>query len=104
MQTAPVDRTTVADGEERVRIHGALDARTVGAIGPVLQAVAAGHPHQVTVDFDEVSLLDSCGVAAIVSLWKRIKAQGGSVVIVRAHGQPLMVLKLLKLERVLGAG
>ncbi len=100
---AAVVRTTADDGQERIWIQGALDARTVGAIAPVLEAVAAAHPHQVTVDFDKVSLLDSCGVSAIVSLWKRIKAHGGSVVIVRAHDQPLMILKLLKLERVLGA-
>jgi anti-sigma B factor antagonist len=100
---APVVRSTAGDGQERIWIQGALDALTVGTIAPVLEAVAAAHPQQVTVDFDKVSLLDSCGVSAIVSLWKRIKAHGGSVVIVRAHDQPLMILKLLKLERVLGA-
>jgi anti-sigma B factor antagonist len=98
-----VVRSTADDREERLRIEGALDALTVGAIAPALEAVAARQPRRVTVDFDGVSLLDSSGVSAIVSLWKRIKAQGGSVVIEHAHDQPLVVLKLLKLERVLGA-
>jgi anti-sigma B factor antagonist len=101
MQRAVV-RSTAGDGEERLWIEGALDALSVGAIAPALEAVAARHPHRVTVDFDRVSLLDSSGVSAIVSLWKRIKAQGGSVVIVHAHDQPLLVLKVLKLERMLG--
>jgi anti-anti-sigma factor len=98
-----VVRSTAGNTEERLRIEGALDARTVGAITPALEALAARHPQRVTVDFDRVSLLDSSGVSAIVSLWKRVEAQGGSVVIEHAHDQPLVVLKLLKLEHVLRA-
>jgi anti-sigma B factor antagonist len=47
-------------------------------------------------------LIDSSGVGAIVSLFKRVKADGGKVVVVRAHDQPLAVLKLLKLDKVFG--
>ena len=56
----------------------------------------------MTVDLDELTILDSMGVGAIVSLWKRVKAQGGKVVVVHAHAQPLLVLKLLRLEAVFG--
>jgi anti-anti-sigma factor len=101
MQTAIV-RSTAADGEERLRIEGAFDALTVDAISPALEAVAARQAHRVTVDLEKVSMLDSRGVGAIVLLSKRVKARGGSVVVVRAHGQPLLVLKVLKLECALG--
>lgn len=87
----------------QLRIEGAFDARTIDEIAPALDAVVAERPHRVTVDLDKVPLLDSAGVSAIVSLWRRIKAQGGTVAIVHAHDQPAVVLKLLKVESVLAA-
>jgi anti-sigma B factor antagonist len=93
---------TDVDGESKLRIVGALDALTVRDMKPVMDALVADRPRRVTVDFSEVTLLDSSGVGAIVSLFKRVKADGGNVVVVGARNQPLAVLKLLKLERVLG--
>jgi anti-sigma B factor antagonist len=89
-------------GESRLRIVGALDALTVRDIRPVLDDIVAAKPPRVVVDFEELTLLDSSGVGAIVSLFKRVKANGGVVVVVGAREQPLAVLKLLKLDRVLG--
>jgi anti-sigma B factor antagonist len=93
---------TDVDGESRLRIVGALDSLTVRDIRPIMDALVADRPRRVTVDFSEVTLLDSSGVGAVVSLFKRVKADGGNVVVVGARNQPLAVLKLLKLDRVLG--
>src|SRR5438105_3627205 len=80
--------TKEQDGpESELKIAGAFDASTVREINPAVDAVVAEHPHRVTVDLDSVSLMDSTGVSVLVSLWKRIKAQGGSVVVVGAHDQ-----------------
>lgn len=90
-------------GEAQLSIEGALDALTVGEIKPAIDAVVADQPSRVTVDLERVPIMDSMGVSAIVSLWKRITAQGGSVRVVRAHDQPLAVLKVLRLDGVLCA-
>ena len=95
-------RTELASGECQLRIQGSLDALTVRDVRPILDAIVADNPKRVSVDFEELTMIDSSGVGAIVSLFKRIKAAGGEVVVVRAHDQPLAVLKLLKLDRVLG--
>ena len=92
----------IESGEASIRIEGALDALTVRDIRPTIDAIVAGRPRHVTVDFDRVTTLDSTGVGAIVSLFKRVTAQGGRVVAVRARDQPLAVLKLLKLDVVSG--
>lgn len=89
-------------GEAQLRIEGAFDALTVRDIKPAIEEVVASRPSRVTVDLDRVSLMDSTGVSAIVGLWKRIRAQGGSVVVVRAHDQPRAVLEVLRLAAVLG--
>ncbi len=47
-------------------------------------------------------MIDSSGVGAIVSLFKRVKADGGQVLVAGAKDQPLAVLKLLKLDKVFG--
>lgn len=93
---------TDLDGEIRLRIVGALDALTVRDIRPIIDSVVADKPKRVAVELHELTLIDSSGVGAIVSLFKRVKADGGQVVVVGAHDQPLAVLKLLKLDRVFG--
>ena len=93
---------TDIDGESQLRIVGALDSLTVRDIKPIIDAVVADRPRRVSVDFAQLTLIDSSGVGAIVSLFKRVKADGGQVVVVNAHDQPLAVLKLLKLDKVFG--
>jgi anti-sigma B factor antagonist len=93
---------TDSEGESKLRIVGALDSLTVREIKPMMDAVIADRPRRVTVDFSELTILDSSGVGAVVSLFKRVKAAGGEVVVIGAHDQPLAVLKLLKLDRILG--
>ena len=92
----------IEDGESKLRIEGALDALSVREVRPTIDALVAGKPRHVTVDMERVTLLDSNGVGALVSLFKQITAQGGRVVVVGAHGQPLAVLRLLKLDAVFG--
>jgi len=95
--------TSAREGDEtQLRIEGTLDAGTIDEIRPILDAAVADHPRRVTVDLDELTVLDSLGVGAIVSLWKRVKAQGGKLVVVHAHAQPLLVLKVLRLDAVFG--
>ncbi len=93
---------TDLEGETRLRIGGALDALTVREIGPVIDSIVEDKRTRVVVELQELTLIDSSGVGAIVSLYKRVKADGGHVVVTGAREQPLAVLKLLKLDRVFG--
>jgi anti-sigma B factor antagonist len=54
----------------------------------------------VTVDLEKLRLIDSSGVGAIISLYKRIRAQGGEVAVKNAKDQPLAIFRLLRLDRV----
>lgn len=90
------------DTESRLVLDGALDALTAPDIRPVFDKVVADGRRRVLVDIEKVTMIDSSGVGAIVSLFKRVKADGGQVLVVGAKDQPLAVLKLLKLDRVFG--
>ena len=96
----PLVRAEGDGGESRLRIRGRFDAATLQDINQSIEAVLAEHPTRVTLDLEQVSLMDSSGVGAIVSLWKRMKAYGGVVVVVGARDQPLAVLQVLKLDAV----
>jgi len=88
--------------ESRLQIDGAIDALTAPELRPIFDKVVADRRMRVTVDIENVTMIDSSGVGAIVSLFKRVKAEGGELLVVGAKDQPLAVFKLLKLERVFG--
>lgn len=90
------------DNESKLELDGALDALTAPELRPIFDKLVADKRKRVTVDMGKVTMLDSSGVGAIVSLYKRVKAEGGKVEVVGAKDQPLAVLKLLKLDRVFG--
>ena len=85
-----------------LRFVGALDAFTVDDAMWRIEAVLEESPRQVIVDLDQLELLDSAGVHALVTLYKRVTAQGGRVAVVNVHDQPLAVLQLLNLNAVFG--
>lgn len=89
-------------GEETtLRIEGALDAVSAPELRPTLDALVAERRGAVIVDLSALRLIDSSGVGALVSLYKRIRERGGNVRIVNITDQPAAIFKLLKLDTVL---
>jgi anti-sigma B factor antagonist len=82
-------------------IRGELDALTVPDLRSELDRLAQGRARTVVVDLSGLRLIDSSGVAALVSLYKRVRARGGKLIVRSVRDQPLAVLKLLKLDEVL---
>jgi anti-sigma B factor antagonist len=88
-------------GVTHLSIEGELDAVSVSDLRPDLEKVVKGRPSVVEVDLASLRMVDSSGVGALVSLYKRIRAQGGSVVIKGLRDQPLAIFRLLRLDRVM---
>jgi anti-sigma B factor antagonist len=88
--------------ESILSIAGELDALSVQDLRPVIDQIADGRPSKVCVDLSKLRLIDSSGVGAIVSLFKRVKAYDGDLAVVGVHDQPLAILRLLQLDRVFG--
>jgi anti-sigma B factor antagonist len=87
------------DGISSLSIEGQLDAVSVSDLRDQLDELVAARPGTVEVDLSELRLIDSSGVGALVSLYKRVRKQGGSVVIKGVRGQPLAIFQLLQLDR-----
>jgi anti-sigma B factor antagonist len=82
-------------------IQGELDAVSVPEIKPVLGRITRARPSKLLVDLSGLRLIDSLGVGAIVSLFKTVRSYQGEVTVLGASDQPLAILQLLRLDRVL---
>ena len=83
-----------------LRIEGSLDAMSTPELRPVIDQLVTDKRSRVSVDLSSLRLIDSSGVGAIVSLYKRIRAQGGEVTVKGLRDQPLAIFRLLRLDRV----
>ncbi|MCA9599346.1 MAG: STAS domain-containing protein [Myxococcales bacterium] len=85
-----------------LHVAGELDALTCSDLRPTLDSIAEQSGRNVTVDLQGLRLIDSSGVGALVSLYKRVRAKGGNVEFVNVANQPLAIFKLLRLDLVFG--
>jgi anti-sigma B factor antagonist len=90
-----------SSGVTQLTIEGELDAVSVSELRPDLEKLVKSRPSSVEVDLSSLRMVDSSGVGALVSLYKRVRAQGGGVVIKGLRDQPLAIFRLLRLDRVM---
>jgi anti-sigma B factor antagonist len=83
-----------------IRIEGTLDAVTAPELRGVVDELVLQEKKSVLLELSSLRLIDSSGVGVIVSLFKRIRAQGGDVKIQGLCDQPKAIFKLLRLDRV----
>lgn len=84
-----------------LRIEGELDALSVVDLRPIINKIGEERPPKVLVDLSHLRLIDSSGVGAIVALFKVVRSYDGSLSVVGVRDQPLAILRLLHLDRVL---
>lgn len=80
-------------------LKGNLDALTAPSLKKEIEALLAARRVNVVFDLNGLELIDSSGVGAIVSLFKRVRTLQGDVKIARLTGQPAEIFKLLRLDR-----
>ena len=80
-------------------VSGNLDSLTVPEIRPVIEKIVSEGTRKVALELSGLEVIDSSGIGAIVSLFKRVRSIGGDVKIVGVRGQPREILRLLGLER-----
>lgn len=80
-------------------LKGNLDAVTATDLRPTIDELVASRKTKVIFDLQDLELIDSSGVGAIVSLFKRVRMLGGDVKIARLANQPKEIFRLLRLDR-----
>lgn len=89
------------EGATHLSIEGQLDAVSVSDIRPELEKLVTSRPPVVEVDLAQLRMVDSSGIGALVSLYKRVRGQGGSVIIKGVRDQPLAIFRLLRLDKIM---
>jgi anti-sigma B factor antagonist len=84
-----------------LKIDGSLDAISTPELRSAIDLLVAEKRKAIVVDLSALRLIDSSGVGAIVSLYKRTRAHGGKVSVTGLRDQPLAIFKLLRLDKVL---
>lgn len=88
-------------GDETIlRIEGTLDAATAPDLRAVVDQIVEEQRMSITLELSGLRLIDSSGVGVIVSLFKRVRANGGQVRIQGLRDQPRAIFRLLRLDRV----
>jgi anti-sigma B factor antagonist len=98
MNYARIDEGTTTT----LRIRGELDALSASDLRPILDELVDSACREIIVDLSHLRMVDSSGVGALVSLYKRVRAQGGEVRFIGVTAQPLVIFKLLRLDLVFG--
>lgn len=80
-------------------LHGNLDAMTAAELKTEVVAIAEAKQLAVVVDAAPLTLIDSTGVGVLISLFKRIRAQGGQVYFAGLTAQPREIFRLLRLDK-----
>ena len=85
----------------RLSVSGRLDALNVTELRRGIDQILSQRPMQVEVDLQGTRMIDSQGLGALVSLYKRVDAYGGKAVVIGLHDQPLAMFRILRLDRVM---
>jgi anti-sigma B factor antagonist len=83
-----------------LQIAGSLDVLTAPELMPLIDKIVEERRPRVTVELTGLDIIDSSGVAALVALYKRLRAVGGQVTVTGARDQPLAIFKLLRMDKV----
>ena len=97
----PIQFTRTDQGDHStLLVGGSLDVLTAPELMPTIDQLVEQKRPRVTVDLSGLDIIDSSGVAALVALYKRIRAVGGQVTVTGARDQPLAIFKLLRMDKV----
>ncbi|MCA9624975.1 MAG: STAS domain-containing protein [Myxococcales bacterium] len=83
-------------------ISGELDSLTAPDVRTTFDEIVEAKPSKVSLDLSKLRVIDSSGVGAIVSLFKRLRNEGAEFAVQGVQGQPLSIFKVLRLNKVFG--
>jgi anti-anti-sigma factor len=99
--TLEVTEQQAKPGAIRVTLEGELDLATAYAFDKRMLAIEAAQPNIVVVDLRLVTMLDSAGLARLVSAQRRARRGGWRLVLVRGGRTVMRVLQTTRLDEML---
>ena len=91
VKTSNNDMTIIFQGE--LDALGCIEVRT-----DMEKIVSTNDKKNIAIDMSNVSFIDSSGIGMIVFLYKRVKANQGTLQIINVQGQPQELMELLRID------
>jgi anti-sigma B factor antagonist len=82
-----------------IHLTGILDIATTNQLRDKIDNMVQNNTVKTIFNLGNLKLIDSTGVGAIVSLFKRLRTKGGDVKISNLNGQPKEIFHLLGLQK-----
>ncbi len=79
-------------------VAGRLDAVRVPTIAPEATGLPDNGATKMVLDLSRLDWIDSSGVGMLVTIYKKVKANGGRVNVAFLQRQPTEIFRLLRLE------
>lgn len=100
MQPLPLSVTTeVADDLATLRLVGEIDLSSAHLLVDSIDAAVGGGARTVVLDFGGVTFVNSTGLGAMVAATKRLRSEGGDLVLRQFRGIPASALATTGLDR-----
>ncbi|AJR07343.1 anti-sigma factor antagonist [Photobacterium gaetbulicola] len=92
---------TVKKANIGLRLQDEFDAHLARQMEPEFEMLSQTDNDEMIIDMTEVHFIDSCGIGAIVFLYKRLKCRGKSLHLLNVNGQPRQLMKMLRIDKVI---
>lgn len=83
-----------------IKVSGRFDAYSADAFKVELQSVTAAGYIRLVVDLAEVPFIDSSGLSALVSVFKVVREQNGTLTLANTGPEVTMALQMTRLNRI----
>lgn len=93
--------TTKVERCLKIQLKGELDHHSAkGLMNQLDQEIEAALPLKMILDFHEVTLMDSSGIAVVMRMRQRMRELGGSICLQQVAAQPRKVLDAAGISRI----
>ena len=94
-------RQEVVSGHPLLIIEGRIDTNAVPVMeSKVTKLLAEGHK-KILIDFGRIAYLSSSGMRLLLSVTKKLKGQGGELLLYAIHDEVYEIIKLAGFEKIL---
>lgn len=94
--------STGKDRELTLAVTGEVDHHAAAGIMAELERQVEEHlPRKLILDLEDVTFMDSSGIAVVLRAHRRVSELGGSLTVRAVPDQPLKVLRAAGLERMI---
>ncbi|GAA05152.1 STAS domain-containing protein [Photobacterium leiognathi] len=82
-------------------LHDEFDAQRAKELEKEFDILSQTERMELVIDMTKVQFIDSCGIGAIVFLYKRLKSRGRRLRLLNVNGQPRELMQMLRIDKVI---